>query len=260
MRWDEGSDAVPAQLGRDGAIVTRAWADEQDLEVGSPLVLETPTGATLRLRVEGIWKEPKGGSPLGNLTISHAAHAEGFPQPRNDYTFLQIAGGVTPANTAALERALQAFPDAKLETREQFKDAQVARLAQALNILYVLLALSVIVSLFGIVNTLVLTVFERTRELGLLRAVGMTRGQVRRMIRHESIVTALLGAALGIAAGTFLAALVTQALEQQGFTFALPLGSLAAFVGAAVLVGVVAAILPARRASRLDVLEAVQHA
>ena len=128
-----------------------------------------------------------------------------------------------------------------------------------LNILYVLLALSVVVSLFGLVNTLVLTVFERTRELGMLRAVGMTRRQVRRMIRHESIVTALLGAALGIAIGVFLAALVTQALADEGFSFALPIGSLVVFVLAAILVGVLAAIMPARRAARLNILEALRY-
>ncbi|MDQ3849430.1 MAG: ABC transporter permease, partial [Actinomycetota bacterium] len=258
IRWHEGTDAVPAQLGRSGAFLTRDWAEDHRLDVGSPLEVATPTGATLRLTVKGIWEEPLGGSPFGDLTLSHAAFAEGFPQPRNDFAFVNLEGGVTPANTAKLERMLAAFPDAKLQTREQFKDAQVAQLARMLNVLYVLLGLSVIVSLFGIVNTLVLTVFERTRELGMLRAVGMTRSQVRRMIRHESIVTALLGAALGIAAGIFLAALVTQALAEEGFAFALPLGSLALFVLAAIVVGIVAAILPAQRASRLNVLEALQ--
>jgi putative ABC transport system permease protein len=128
-----------------------------------------------------------------------------------------------------------------------------------LNVLYALLALSVIVSLFGIVNTLVLTVFERTRELGMLRAIGMTRRQVRRMIRHESIVTALIGAALGIAVGVLLAALVTQALSDQGIVFAVPYMTLVVFVAVAILAGVVAAIFPARRASRLNVLEALQY-
>ena len=122
-----------------------------------------------------------------------------------------------------------------------------------------LLALSVIVSLFGIINTLVLSIFERTRELGMLRAVGMTRRQVRRMIRHESIVTALIGAALGIAVGVFLAALVTQALSSQGIVFAVPVDPLVFFVVAAIVVGILAAILPARRAARLNVLEALQY-
>jgi putative ABC transport system permease protein len=259
MRWVRGSDAVPGQLGRDGVFVTRGWAEDRRLGVGSPVAIATPSGATLRLRVRGIWEEPEGGSPFGDVTVSHEAFAQGFPRARNDFTFVETDGGVTAANTAALERAVGAFPDAKLQTRDEFTDAQVASLAQLLNVLYVLLALSVIVSLFGIVNTLVLSVLERTRELGMLRAIGMTRRQVRRMVRHESIVTALLGAVLGIGTGVFLAALVTRALADDGFAFALPLGSLVLFVVAAVVVGMLAAILPARRASRLRILDALQH-
>jgi putative ABC transport system permease protein len=102
-------------------------------------------------------------------------------------------------------------------------------------------------------------VFERTRELGMLRAVGMTRRQVRRMIRHESIVTALIGATFGIGIGIFLAGLVTHALSDQGFVFAVPYGSLVVFVVVAILAGMLAAILPARRASRLNVLNALQY-
>ena len=128
-----------------------------------------------------------------------------------------------------------------------------------LNVLYALLGLSVVVSLFGIVNTLVLSVFERTRELGMLRAIGMTRRQVRRMIRYESIITALIGATLGIAVGLFLAALMTRALSDEGLIFAIPYGSLAVFVLVAIAAGMLAAILPARRASRLNVLEALQY-
>jgi putative ABC transport system permease protein len=125
--------------------------------------------------------------------------------------------------------------------------------------LYALLGLSVIVSLFGVINTLVLSVFERTREIGMLRAIGMNRQQVRRMVRHESIVTALIGAALGIAIGIFLAGLTSLALSDYGIVFAIPYGSLAAFVVVAILAGMLAAILPARRASRLNVLQALQH-
>ena len=259
IRWDEGSDAVPGALGEDGAFVTREFADERDLELGSPLEIETPTGETLALAVEGIWEEPKGGSPFGQVAVSHEAFDPVFPEPRNDFTFVNVAGGITADAEAGLETALADFPDAKVQTRDEFKDESVASLSRVLNILYVLLALSVVVSHFGLVNTLVLTVFERTRELGMLRAVGMTRRQVRRMIRHESIVTALLGAALGIAIGVFLAALVTQALADEGFSFALPIGSLVVFVLAAILVGVLAAIMPARRAARLNILEALRY-
>jgi putative ABC transport system permease protein len=121
----------------------------------------------------------------------------------------------------------------------------------------VLLSLSIVVSLFGIVNTLVLTVFERTRELGMLRAVGMTRRQVRRMIRHESVITALLGAAFGIPLGVLLALLVGGAIKYAVFT--VPVGTLVVFVIAAILAGLVAAIFPARRAARLNVLAALQY-
>ena len=115
-------------------------------------------------------------------------------------------GGVTDANTAHLENVVKGFADAKVQTRDEFKSNFEAPINKLLNLLYALLALSVIVSLVGIINTLVLTVFERTREIGMLRAVGMTRRQVRMMIRYESIVTALMGAALGMVVGVFLAA------------------------------------------------------
>ena len=108
-------------------------------------------------------------------------------------------------------------------------------------------------------NTLVLSVFERTRELGMLRAIGMTRRQVRRMIRHESIVTALIGAALGIGVGIFLAALATRALSDYGMVFSVPVGALQRIRGRRDRAGMLAAILPARRASRLNVLKALQY-
>jgi putative ABC transport system permease protein len=116
-----------------------------------------------------------------------------------------------------------------------------------------------VVSVFGIVNTLALAVFERTRELGMLRAIGMTRRQARRMIRHESVTICLIGAALGIPVGVFLAAMATAALSRYDVVFSLPVGSLVVFALAAVLAGMLAAILPARRASRLNVLEALQY-
>jgi putative ABC transport system permease protein len=117
----------------------------------------------------------------------------------------------------------------------------------------------VIVSLFGMVNTLVLAVYERTRELGMLRAVGMTRRQTRRMVRHESVITALIGAAMGIPLGVFLAALVTQALSKYGIALELPVTELVAFTVVAIAAGVLAAIIPARRASRINVLNALQY-
>ena len=128
-----------------------------------------------------------------------------------------------------------------------------------MSLFYVLLALSVIVSLFGMVNTLVLAVFERTRELGMLRAVGMTRRQARRMIRHESVITALIGAALGLPLGVGLAALVTQSLSEVRRLVLAAVGTLVVFTVVAIVAGMLAAIAPARRASRLNVLNALQY-
>src|SRR4051794_36444629 len=129
-----------------------------------------------------------------------------------------MKGGQTTANAAALDRTLRAFPNAKVATRQKFIDNQISGLKSVLNILYVLLALSVVVSLFGIVNTLVLTVFERTREIGMLRAIGMTRWQVRRMIGHESVITALIGGFLGIVLGIVLGGLSVRRAGFHAFT------------------------------------------
>jgi len=257
INWIAGGPSVPARLGTHGAFVDDSFAKKHRLSVGSPIPLELPSGRTLGLRVIGIFKPPKGGSPFGRITISNALFDSVYQNPANVYSFIDMRGGVTPANTHALNAALTNFPDAKIQTESQFKKQQESGIDILLNLLYVLLSLSIIVSLFGIVNTLVLTVFERTRELGMLRAVGMTRRQTRRMIRHESVVTALIGAALGIPLGILLALLVGRAINF--FTFTVPWGTLIAFVIAAILAGLVAAIFPARRASRLNVLAALQY-
>jgi putative ABC transport system permease protein len=259
MKWSSGSSSVPAQLGGDGAFIKKRYAEDHSLVVGSPLRLKTPTGKTLRLKVEGIFDEPKGGSPFGDVAISTPTFDDSFARHENEFTLLNVRGGPTAENTARLEHALGAFPDAEVETRDEFRNGQLSELTTTLNILYVLLGLSVIVSLFGVINTLVLSVFERTREIGMLRAIGMNRRQVRRMVRHESVVTALIGAALGIALGIFLAGLTSLALSDYGIVFAIPYGSLAAFVVVAIAAGMLAAILPARRASRLNVLKALQY-
>jgi putative ABC transport system permease protein len=257
--WSSGSGDVAANLGRSGAFVKKVYAEDHDLKVGSPLTLKTPTGAVLKLHVDGIFDEPKGGSPFGEISISLATFDRSFVTRGNDYTLLNVAGDPSEAATERIEAGLTAFPNATVETRDEFKSDQIKGLTQILNIVYALLGLSVIVSLFGIVNTLVLSVFERTRELGMLRAIGMTRRQVRRMIRHESIVTALIGATFGIAIGMTLAFLVTRMLGDNGVTFAVPFNSLAVFVGLAIVAGILAAILPARRASKLNVLNALQY-
>ena len=259
MTWSNGSSSIPGQLGRHGAFVLKRYADDHSLEFGSPLRVKTPTGKTLGLQVIAVLDPPKGGSPFGEISVSTATFDSAFANHANDLTLVNVRGGPSDENTAALEKSIAAFPAAKVETREQFKSSRTKDLKQSLQILYALLGLSVIVSLFGVINTLVLSVFERTRELGMLRAIGMTRRQTRRMIRHESVVTALIGAALGIAVGMFLAIITTAALSQYGIVLAVPYGMLAVFVGVAILAGMLAAILPARRASKLNVLEALSY-
>jgi putative ABC transport system permease protein len=238
-------------------FVSKDYAKSHHLQVGSKLSLESPSGRVLDVRVRGIVEPPKGGSPFADVTIPNALFDRAYPNPTNLFSFIRVRGGVDPENTARLNAALATYPDAKLQTESEFKKNQERGIDLLLNLLYVLLSLSIIVSLFGIVNTLILTVFERTRELGMLRAVGMTRRQVRNMIRHESVVTALIGAALGIPIGIGLGALVGRAIKYPAFT--IPWVTIVVFVVAAVIAGLVAAIFPARRAARLNVLEALQY-
>jgi putative ABC transport system permease protein len=262
FNWSDGSDAVVAGLGAHGAVIEEGFAEDNDLRLGGGFSLRTASGQLLHLEVKGIQAptEVQKIDPLiGAVLISQQAFDRSFPRPSNIYSFVDTAGGETAANTATLERALKPFPDAVVYTKAGWVDKRVGGIDQLLNLLYVLLALSVIVSLFGMINTLVLSVFERTREIGMLRAIGMTRRQVRRMIRQESVITALIGAGLGLPLGIFLAAVFTAALSDQGIAFSLPIGSLVAFTIVAILAGILAAVAPARRAARLDVLKALHY-
>jgi putative ABC transport system permease protein len=166
--------------------------------------------------------------------------------------------GVDPGRLAAsADQALKTFPSTDALSIDQFKKKQSDSVNQILGLVFALLALSVIVALLGIVNTLALSVHERTRELGMLRAVGMSRRQVRRMVRAESVITAGIGAVLGTILGIAFALIVSRPLADQGFVFTLPVGSLFTFIVLAAVAGVVAAIPPARRAAKDDVLRAV---
>jgi len=257
MDWVAGSQETLATLGEDGAFVDEGFAGDHELTLGSPIRVTFPSGVARTFRIRGIFDPPSGGSPFGAVTVSAATWDAEVQRPKNLYSFVKVTGGATDANQATLDEALDAFPNAKAQDREQFIDNQIAGLTSILNILYVLLALSIVVSLFGIVNTLVLTVFERTREIGMLRAIGMTRRQVRRMIRHESVITSLIGAAIGIVLGIVLAALLIARVDFIEFSF--PTAQVIVFAVAAVLVGILAAIFPARRAARLNPLEALHY-
>jgi putative ABC transport system permease protein len=259
LDWKQGNNRVPGQLGMTGFITSSKFAKDHHLQVGTPVEVQFSSGKMVRIKLAGTYDEPKGGSPFGDAILSTGLFDAQIPRPQDQMVLINSPGGVNDANTNTLENNLSAFADSKLQTREQFISDSEKPINALLNLLYVLLALSVIVSLFGIVNMLVLTIFERTREIGMLRAVGMTRTQTRMMIRYESIVTALMGAALGLAVGTFLGALVIHALSGEGLVFKFPVKTMLAFVVAGIVVGILAAIVPARRASRLNVLEALQY-
>ena len=259
FEWVEGSDAALTDLGLNGAIVSKDFAEKHGLKVGDELGLLTTGNERAKLEVKAIYAPPPFFPLLGAASIDQERFDALHERPRNQYVFANVEGEPTPATTDALTEAVSGFPDAHVQTREGWITQQDEDFNQFLVFLYVLLALAVVISLFGMVNTLVLSVYERTRELGLLRAVGMTRRQARRMVRHESVITALIGAALGLPLGIVLAALVTRALDQFELRFSVPVLLLGILVVVAIVVGILAAILPARRASKLNVLNALQY-
>jgi putative ABC transport system permease protein len=255
LKWSDGSDEVLSNLGTSGVAVPKEFADKRNLKVGSQLRLTAPRGNEVDYRVEGIY-EP-GAGVIGGVLASNASLEADWDA--KDIAFVLVAGDDPEAIKRGEDAALSGYPAAKAQTIEGFKEEQNKQVNTLVGLVYALLSLSVIVALLGIVNTLALSVHERTRELGLLRAVGMTRRDVRRMVRYESVITAVFGALLGLVLGLFFAFVVIQALGSEGITFALPVGQILALMIFAIVVGVVAAIFPARRASRLDVLRAIAY-
>jgi len=258
VEWKQGSNSTLLGLGGTGTVVTKGYASAHHLKVGQEVSVLTPTDHHVTLTVLGIAND--NARLLGDLTISLPLARTAFGQREDALDFVSYAPGATNAQVqSAVDRMLASyFPQARSRTAAQFKQDQANQINTLLALIYVLLALSVIVSLFGIVNTLILSIYERTRELGMMRAIGTSRRQVRQMIRYESVITALIGGVFGLIIGVIGAILVTTlALSGSGYVQAFPVGTLLILLIVAALAGVLAAQLPARRAARLDVLGAL---
>ena len=199
------------------------------------------------------------GATVGDYFVSIDAYNANIADRFDQQVLMTIADGVDPdAARAAVTSVADAYPQGEVLDRAEYSEAQTKNMDMLLNLIYALLALAVFIALLGIANTLALSIFERTRELGLLRAVGMTRRQLRATVRYESVIIALLGTTLGLAIGTAFGWSIVKALEDQGLdTFNFPVSQLAVVTVIAALAGVAAAALPARRAARLDILGAI---
>jgi putative ABC transport system permease protein len=257
--WTEGGPELLRKLTDDEVLLDKSFANSNDLEVGDRIRFLTQIGKRPRLRVVGEYEDKV--ELLGSAIVSPRLMAGPFDQSDDLVDFIKLAPG---ADATAVQGRLtklmeREFPIGEVRNQQELKENREEQVNQLLGLIYALLALAVIVSLFGIANTLALSIHERTRELGMLRAIGMSRRQVRTMIRYEAVITALIGAFLGMVIGVIFAALIAQPLEEEGFVLSYPVGELVLMLVFAGFAGVLAAIPPARRASRLDVLEALQY-
>ena len=253
--WVNGSNAALASLLPGDVLVEQDTARSARLTVGDHVRMTTETGLQTTLTVRGIYRDQ---ALLQGFVLPSAMFDRIFHQPRLEAVFVKLAPGSSVAGAAVtLAQSLRPFPGVVARSRSQVEAVVGSRLNSVLALFYALLALVVGMSLLGIVNTLSLSLHERTRELGMLRALGMTPEQTRTLIRDESFITASLGAVAGVVLGVLLAWLVTLALAGDGVVFALPVLQVLGLLVLGLLAGVVASVLPARRAVRLDVLQAI---
>jgi putative ABC transport system permease protein len=247
----------PDDLDANSIAVFEDVADDRDLSVGDQVSVVFPTGER-ELTVALVYGE---GQPAGDWLLGVKAFEASYPVANqvDIQVFVKGAEGVAPDDLlAAVEEKASTYPGAKVVDQNEYKEQQLAEVDQILGLVYALLALSILIALLGIGNTLALSILERTRELGVLRAVGMTRRQLRTCIRWEAVLIALQGTVLGLLVGMFFGWALVTALADAGFnTLKIPVVSLVVVVVIAGFAGVVAAILPARRAARMDVLRAV---
>ena len=259
VEWEKGGPADLRNLSNDQAILSDSFASEHGLEVGDRFRLLSQTRKRPSFEVVGEFSSKLG--VFGSVLITQAALAREFAQTQDTTDFVKTAPGADASLVQALltQGVKVAFPTAEVLNQQELKESREKQVDTLVNLIFALLGLAVLISLFGIANTLALSIHERTRELGMLRAIGMSRRQVRTMIRYEAVITALIGAILGMVLGIVFAALIAQPLKDEGFTLSYPVGSLIVLLIVAAVLGVVAAIFPARRASKLDVLESLQY-
>jgi putative ABC transport system permease protein len=258
LTFKSGDPSVLAGLGPRDAIVDDNFARDEGLEIGDTLRLRTPLERTVSFRVRATIEGEL--DLLGKAVVDESAAGQ-FGRLQPSFALARLEPDASPREVQdEMDAALgDRFPTVEVQNQSQLKDQQEEQVNALLGLVYALLSLAVIVSLFGIVNTLALSIHERTRELGMLRAVGMSRRQVRTMVRYEAVITALIGAILGTVLGVIFAALVSRPLADEGFRLSYPIATLITLLVLAALAGVVAAIGPARRASRLDVLRALAY-
>ncbi len=255
LRLDVRSGSVD-DIGPGQVVVSEDAASSRHLKVGSTLPVTFALTHKQKLTVSGIYAK----NPIaGDYMIGLDTYDANFRNRLDIVVAVKAADGANLGTVrTGLAEALKAFPTLKLRDQTQFKQDQKRQINQVLIFVLALLVLSLVIAWLGIVNTLALSVFERTREIGLLRAVGMATRQVRRMIRLEAVVIAAFGAILGVALGLGYGAALVQALASQGIdTTSIPWGQLVGYLVIGVVAGITAAWWPARRASRLDVLQAI---
>lgn len=243
-------------LAGSGLLVDESTARQEGWAVGDSVPFLVANGESTQLTVGGIFEDNDG---IGSLLVSMDIYDATGGVPLDRYLYVDLADGVDAgAVRPALERVLDAYPVVDLKDSEEFIDQQKGQVQQMLTLINALLVLSVLIAVLGVVNTLALSVIERTRELGLLRAVGMSRRQLRRMVRLESVVIAVYGAALGLVLGGIFGISLVQALAGEGIdVLSVPVGQLLALLVLGAVIGVVAATFPARRAARLQILDAI---
>jgi putative ABC transport system permease protein len=239
-----------------GVAVQTDVARQHGWRVGDAIAMQFPVGGVVQEPIRAIYKDNQLNGPYLLALTDYQQH---YSDQLDIVALVKAKNGVSPdASRAAVDRVVSDFPNVQVKDQAEYKADQASQINQILVLFYVLLALAVVIAFIGIINTLALSVLERLREIGLLRAVGMTRRQLRSMIRWEAVIIAVLGAVLGLVIGTFFGWTLVRALHNQGVTeFRLPWVSLLAFVVLAALAGVLAAIFPARRAAKIDILRAI---